>query len=35
VASDDVRRFYKSGDYHQIIFGEILIAYVTSETPLG
>jgi flavin reductase (DIM6/NTAB) family NADH-FMN oxidoreductase RutF len=32
VASDAVRRFYKSGDFHQIVLGEILIAYVTQET---
>ena len=30
IASDSVRRFYKTPDHHQIILGEILTAYVTE-----
>ena len=31
IASDNVRRFYKTPDHHQIILGEILTAYVTEK----
>ena len=30
IASDSVRRFYKSQDLHQIVLGEIVAAYVTE-----
>ena len=31
IASDNVRRFYKTPDLHQIILGEILTAYVIEK----
>ena len=31
IASDSVRRFYKTPDLHQIVLGEILDAYVTEK----
>jgi flavin reductase (DIM6/NTAB) family NADH-FMN oxidoreductase RutF len=31
IVSDDVRRFYKTMDLHQIVLGKILTAYVTES----